>query len=190
MNYDLPKSLEVCGVDYAIRYDFRAVLDICIALNDPDLTDEDRGEVALSILYVDFESMPPEHYDEAVKKCTWFINGGEEQEEGKKNATLMSWEQDFPILVAPINRVCGQDIRAIPYDEKTNEGGFHWWSFLSCYMEIGDCLFAQVVRIREKKRSGKKLDKSDREFYQKNKKLVDLQTHYSAAELDLLEKWT
>jgi hypothetical protein len=189
MNYGLPKSLEVCGVDYAIRYDFRAVLDIFVALNDRDLTDEERCLVALSILYIDFDDMPREHYQEARDQCLWFLNGGGESEE-QKGAPLVSWEQDFQLMVAPINRVYGQDIRAVEYDPEANTGGVHWWTFLSCYMEIGDCLFAQIVRIREKKREGKKLDKSDSDFYKKNKKLIDLKTNYSEAENSLVEAWT
>lgn len=76
------------------------------------------------------------------------------------------------------------------YDLKTNTGGLHWWTFLSAYYEIGDCLFAQIVRIREKKAKGKALDKSDREFYRKNRALIDIKTHYTEAEDDLVKMWT
>lgn len=189
MMYELPKSLVVCGSKYEIRSDYRAVLDICAALNDPDLDDSDRGEAALTILYPDFEDMPPEHYDEATNQLLWFINGGEEPD-GKKTAPLMCWEQDFALIVSPINRVYGSDVRAVPYDPKTNTGGLHWWTFLSAYREIGDCLFAQVVRIREKKAAGEKLSKEDWEFYKKNQKLVDIKTTYSAEDQDILNEWT
>jgi len=60
---------------------------------------------------------------------------------------------------------------------------------LSYYMEIGDCLFAQVVAIRDKKARGKPLDKQEREFYRRNRKMVDLKTTYTEAEQNLLAAW-
>lgn len=184
MMYDLPTSLEICGTEYTIRSDYRAVLDICTALSDPDLSEQDKGLALLDIFYPDFTNMPAEHYNEAVKQCFWFINCGEDAEERqeKKTPKLMDWNQDFKYIVPPINRVTGQEIRAIPY--------MHWWSFISAYYEIGDCLFAQIIRIRDKKAKGKKLDKSDREFYQKNRHIVDLKTTYSEQENQLLNEWT
>ena len=40
--YDLPVTLEVAGKEYGIRSDFRAVLDILIAMTDPDLSDYEK----------------------------------------------------------------------------------------------------------------------------------------------------
>ena len=102
----------------------------------------------------------------------------------------MDWSQDFQLIVAPINRVLGYEIRSKEYDSNTNTGGVHWWTFLSAYQEIGDCLFAQVVRIREKKAKGKALDKSDRDFYRKNRDLVDIKVHYTEIEDELVKQWT
>lgn len=45
---------------------------------------------------------------------------------------------------------------------------------MSLYMEIGEGLYSQVINIRNKKSKGKKLEKWEKEFYQSNKKLVDL----------------
>lgn len=181
MMYELPTSVSVCETDYEIRSDYRPVLDICAALTDPALNGEDKAIVMLDIFYPTFDDMPPEHYQEAVDKCLWFINCGEEQQE-KKHLRLMDWEQDFPRIVAPINRVLGQEVRSIPY--------LHWWSFIGLFHEIGDCLFAQVVRIRDLKARHKKLDKQDREFYNRNREIIDLKTQYSEAENDLLALWT
>ena len=50
----------------------------------------------------------------------------------------------------------------------------HWWTFLGYFMEIREGVFATVVRIRTKKLEGKTLDKWEKEFYQKNKKICDL----------------
>lgn len=189
MIYGLPTKLDVGGKEYEIRTDYRAVLDICTALSDPDLNDEEKMFVALGIMYSDFDSIPPVNYKEALDQCFWFINGGDETKQ-RKAPKLVDWEQDFKYIIAPINRVCGQDIRAILYDSETNVGGFHWWSFISAYYEIGDCLFAQIVRIRNKQARGKKLDKEEREWYRQNRELVDMRQNYSTAEKELLKEWT
>ena len=94
----------------------------------------------------------------------------------------MDWAFDFPRIVAPVNRVMGRDIRSLEY--------LHWWSFLSAYMEIGDCLFSQIVAIRSKKAKHQKLDKSDQAFYKANRQIIDLKNTYSQAEQALMQQWS
>lgn len=188
MGYGLPKSVEIDGEDFAIRYDFRVILDIFEAMNDPELNDQDRALAVLQMFYVDWEQLTD--YDAAIKECIMFINGGQEEHVGKKAPNLVSWEQDFPYIVAPVNRVLGYETRTVEYDPITNTGGVHWWTWQSAYMEIGDCLFAQIVGIRSKKAKGKKLDKSEQDFYRKNKDIVDIKIHYTEAENDLVKMWT
>ena len=181
MIYDLPTRVEVCGTEYAIRSDYRAVLDICTALADPELTDQDKAAVALGIFYEDSASIPVAQYAEALRSCFRFIDGGaDEEHSAAKKPKLMDWKQDFQYIVAPVNRVMGVEIRSVEY--------LHWWSFLSAYYEIGDCVFAQIVRIRNLKARGKSLDKADREWYQQNRKLVDLKTTYTEQENELLKQ--
>lgn len=188
MEYGLPKWLEVGGEMLDVRYDFRVILDIFEALNDVELSDEERALAVLQMFYIDFDRIT--NYEEAVKKLFWFINGGHEEEgEQKKQKQLVNWEQDFQYIIAPVNRVLGKELRSVEYDVENNAGGVHWWTFLSGYTEVGDCFFAQVVRIREKKSKGKQLDKSDREFYRKNRDIIDIKTHYTEAENSLVKMW-
>ena len=181
MMYELPTSIEIGGKEQEIRSDYRAILDICVALSDASLGYDEKCLDALDIFYLNFEEIPQEYYEESLQKCFWFINCGDKNK-GQKSPKLMDWEQDFKYIVAPINRVAGKEIRSIEY--------MHWWTFISYYYEIGECLFAQIVRIREKKAKGKALDKSDKEFYRKNRDLVDIKTHYSDEENDLVKMWT
>ncbi|BAK99015.1 hypothetical protein OBV_18170 [Oscillibacter valericigenes Sjm18-20] len=176
----LPATVEVCGVEYDILSDYRAILDICVALSDPELSGQDKALVALDIFYPGFANMLPEHYDEAVKRCFWFINCGDRQD-ARPAPKLVDWEQDFKYIVAPINRVTGKEIRAVNY--------MHWWTFIAAYYEIGDCTFAQIVRIRDKKAKGKPLDKSDAKWYRENRQLVDMKTQYTQKDDDVLDAW-
>ena len=108
------------------------------------------------------------------------MNCGEEQQTGKLGPKLMDWHQDFPLIVAPINRVLNKEVRA----EKV-----HWFTFISAYQEIGECTFSQVVSIRSKKAKGKKLDKAEQEFYKQNRSLIDFKKQYSAQDEDIISKW-
>lgn len=179
--YSLPTSVEVNGTEYTIQSDYRAVLDILTALSDGDLDEQDKAEASLTIFYPEFSSMPASDYQEALNQCFRFIDHGQGAKTQGKQPAVMSWEQDFDMIISPVNRIAGCEVRSLPY--------LHWWSFLSYYMEIGDCLFAQVVAIRDKKARGKPLDKQEREFYRRNREMVDLKTTYTEAEQNLLAAW-
>ena len=187
MGYGLPKSVEINDQNFSIRYDFRVILTIFEVLDDEELSDEERAYTALKLFFVDFDNIPD--YDEAIGKMFWFINGGKTPDDKKKDPELIDWEKDFPLIISPINRVLGEEIRESEYDPDENVGGVHWFTFLSAYMEIGDCLFAQVIRIRELKAKGRALDKSDREFYLRNKDVIDIPKRISREEADTLSAW-
>ena len=184
MLYELPTKVDVNGIQYSIRSDYRAILDICCALNDCNLQEREKPIIALLIFYKDFDELPSESYQEAFEKCLWFVDGGKERtrKTGKKAPKLMDWEQDFPFIVGPVNRVLGKEIRSLKY--------LHWWSFLSAYTEIGDCTFQKIVSIRSKRAKGMKLEKGEREWYLQNREIVDFKMEYSHAENEMLSQWT
>ena len=70
MNTGLPKTACIGGRCFRIRSDFREILDICAALNDPELTDQDRAEVAVKIFYPDWDQITD--MAAAVKFMLWF----------------------------------------------------------------------------------------------------------------------
>lgn len=171
--WDLPTSLEVDGREYEIRTDYRVILDILAAMNDPELfepgmtEDEKKAEqvmTMLQILYIDFAIMPPENWQEAAKKACDFIDCSIKGDDKPKPRT-MDWEQDAPIIAPEVSKVAGRDIRI---------GETHWWEFFGYYMGIGEGVFNTIVSIREKRRKRKKLEKWEQEFYRNNKALVNL----------------
>lgn len=171
--WELPTSLEVGGKEYAIRTDYRVILDILAAMNDPEIfvpgmTEEEKkmeqSMTMLQILYIDFDSMPPKDWQEAMKKAVDFIDCGIKGDD-KPKPRSMDWEQDAPIIAPEISKIAGRDIRI---------GETHWWEFFGYYLGIGEGVFNTIVSIREKKRKGKKLEKWEQEFYRNNKHLVDL----------------
>ncbi len=179
MIWDLPISVKINGKQHPIRNkcDYRVVLDVICALNDNELTDEEKIKCALFIFYDNIAEI--DDYDTAIKEMFRIINGNEEQEENQEQKSqLMDWEHDFPVLVAPINRVLGFEIRSIDY--------LHWMSLLSAYMEIGECTFSTIVSIRSKRAKGKKLDKWEEEYLREHRKMVELPRKLTAEEEDFL----
>ncbi len=186
--WDFPTSLNIGGVDYEIRTDYRAVLDLFTALSDPELTDEDeqvtaymQNRVMLEIMFPQCDDIPLEHMQEALEKVTEFIDMGISDD--RKKPKTMDWEQDAPILIPAINRVLNCEIRAQKH--------IHWWTFLGAYMEIGESLFSNIVHIRQKKANGKKLEKWEQDFYNDNKSLIDFKqkNKRSTEEKDVLRDY-
>lgn len=187
MNFTLPKKVTVGEREYDIRYDFRVILEIITMLEDPDLDGMDKTEALLEMFFMEPESISD--IKGAVDACFDFIDNS--QRKKKKSPRLTDWEQDFEYIIAPVNRVLGFDARGVEYDPVTNTGGVHWWTFMSAYMEIGgDCLYSQIVSIRDKQSRHKKLEKYEREWLRRNSDLVSFRNKYSDAEEQLLKEWT
>lgn len=179
--YGLPTTVEIDGTEYPIRSDYRAILDIISALNDPELGDEEKAFIVMDIFYEDMSQIPAEGYRAALEECFKFIDCGEENKQSNAKQ-VVDWEQDFRYIIAPINAVAGKEIRAEEY--------LHWWTFISLYGEIsGDCTFAQIVRIREKQSRGKALDKVEQEWYNRNRALVDRRQRFTSAEEEIMRLW-
>lgn len=174
MVWELPETLEVNGIDYKIRTDFRAILDIINVFSDPNFEDDDKWIVCLTILYEDFENIPESDYTEAMEKARWFIDCGMDYKTNTKKPTLMDWEQDGSIILPAINKVLGYECRA--------QKQLHWWTFIGAYMEIGESLFSNILSIRSKKAKGQKLEKHEREFMRENQDIVILKTRLTEDE--------
>ena len=181
MMWDLPIAVEINGKNHPIRNkcDYRVVLDVICALDDNELTDEEKVKCALFIFYEDISAI--DDFDTAIKEMFRIINGGEEQEENQEQKPqLMGWEHDFPQLAPPISRVLGYDVR-------TPDKYTHWYSFLGGYMEIGECTFSTIVSIRSKRAKGKKLDKWEEEYIREHRKMVELPRKLTAEEQEFLD---
>ena len=175
MIFSLPDSVTVSGAEYSVRTDFRVILEIFVMLDDPDLTDADKTEALLRMFYEE----RPADAAAAVRAFRDFVDPSPSSGSGP---SLVNWQQDFPLLVGPVNHVLGAECRSMPY--------LHWHTFLAAYMEIPpDSVFAQTLRIREKLRSGKKLEKWEKEFFRRNPELVNPPVKLTDAEQEILSAW-
>lgn len=165
--WELPVSLCVGGREWKIRTNFKTILDILKCFADPQYEQDEQWVICLAILYEDFENMPVELHNEAAEKALEFIDMGMKDDSRRPRPHLMDWDQDAAVIIPAVNQVLGTEVRTVEY--------MHWWTFMGAYMEIGESLFSQILHIRQKKAKGKKLEKWELEFYNENKKLIDLQ---------------
>lgn len=178
--YNLPLTVENDGVLLKIRdkCDFRMVLQCIEALNDNELTDEEKAQCGVVIFYENYRDIknPQKAIDEMIKIIAYDENP--KQEENQK-PPLMDWNKDFNQIVQPVNRIMGYDVR-MP-DKYT-----HWWTFIGAYMEIGECTFSTIVSIRAKKQKHQKLEKWEEEFCREHPDLVNLPVKFTKEEEEFL----
>lgn len=176
---ELPKNLDVKGRKYRIRTHFQDVLKIISAFNDPELEEKDKIYVCLQILFIDFERMPQDLYEDAFKAAIRFIDCGADND-GKKQPHIMDWEQDENIMFPAVNKVAGFETRQVKY--------LHWWTFMGYYMEISDGVFSTILSLRAKKAKRKKLEKHEQEYWNANKDICVIKPRLSAEEQAAKEK--
>ena len=163
---DLPYTLTVDGVERAINCDFRDIILICNAFNDPDLNQTEKLHVMLGLLYEeDYETFTD--IAEAVRQAMWFIDWGKEYEDKRNSPKLMDWQQDYNLIISAVNSKANVlDVRELPF--------MHWWTFLGYFSDRGECQFSSITGIREKIAKGKKLEKWEREILLENRDIIVL----------------
>lgn len=181
----LPEALDVQGKLLAINADFRNVLRIFSALNDPALEDAEKAFVMLRRLFRD--PVPLRAAGDAVQAALWFLDGGDLPKSKESPVPVMDWQQDAHMLFPAVSRVAGvTDIRSMPF--------LHWWTFLGLFGEITDGLFSTVLHIRRKRAEGKRLAEWESEFFRLHKSLVLLHSQEELREIaeteDFLAKIT
>lgn len=165
--YEIPTSIQLEKQSYPIRNqgDYRMVLDCFKALNDQELSLEERIYASLIIFYEDMEDIEDlerfEDLEEAVRQMYIFFNCGVDlSEDERRNPRLIDWEKDEQIICSAVNNVAGSEVRALPY--------LHWWTFMGYYLAIGESPLATIVSIRSKIANHEKLEKYERKFQHDN----------------------
>lgn len=165
--YEIPTSIKIDDTEFQIRNngDYRMVLDCFNALQDSELSKQERLFAGLIIFYKDINNVDDlskfPDISEAVSKMYEFFNCGQVQNIGNQTKhRLIDWEQDSQLICSAVNKVANKEIRAEPY--------VHWWTFVGYYSAIGESLFSTIVRIRSKSLKGENLEKYERKFKREN----------------------
>lgn len=173
MTWGLPTELVVAGKRFAIRSDFRAVLDALDALQDTALPEQARCLAFLQIFYPDWQHLPDAN--EALRLAMEFVNLGQPVPSDQPHRpALVHWDTDVQLIAPAVDKVLGYSCRQCAY--------LHWWDFVGAFQNIGDGLFAQVVRIRSKRIRGQKLDAAEKRFLRENPDLIGPKTQTTPEE--------
>ena len=163
---DLPLTLTVDGEEKEIYPDFRNIILVCNAFNDPELTQSDKTRVMLELIYKD-DWMEFKDIDGAIKQAIWLIDWGKDYSAKESGPRIMDWEQDYNLIVSAVNNKANVvDVRELPF--------MHWWTFLGYFSDRGECQFSSITDIRDKLNKGKKLEKWEREVLRENRDQIIL----------------
>lgn len=173
----LPTSINIKGREYAIRHDFRPCLEIILMFEDVDLTDAEKVQGMIEIL---FEEEPP-ICEETIVEAIKFLDMGMESGTGTGTSDRMfSWTQDSNYIFSAIDKVLGFSSRRCEY--------LHWWEFMGAFMEIGECIFSTIIYMRKQKKKGK-LTKEEKEYWAENRNMFELQQLYTEAEQAQIDRF-
>lgn len=180
----LPTSVVINDIEYKFDADYRNILYMFEALNDPDLIEEERVWCALNIFYDDLDSIPQDDIEQAIIEMFSFVTMGDydpnDNSPKKNEKPLYDWEQDFNIIIAPVNKVLNTDARGL--------GFLHWWTFLSAFYEIGECTFSTYVGIRDKLNKHKKLEKYEKTLYNEHRDKIVLKKKVDSVTQALMDE--
>ncbi|MDE7105079.1 MAG: bacteriophage Gp15 family protein, partial [Ruminococcus sp.] len=113
---ELPEYLEISGKPYKINADFRVVLNIFQAFDDPELTDAEKCFICMKNLFADLESIPKEDLQTAINQAYWFVGGGNMAEKNDVHKVkIIDWEQDEPLYFSAVNKVAGFETRSVKF---------------------------------------------------------------------------
>ena len=185
MNYfDNIKSINIQGKEYKIRTDYRDILTIIEAFEDKELTNYEKFDVLIEILYIDKPPLISETYEKAVNfldadiEALVYGKKGKNNNSSSSNGRLYSFIKDWQMIASAMNKYFGFSIREKDY--------IHWFDFIGAFNDLGECSFTHIVDIRKRKKENK-LTKEEKQYYYKNREWIDLDYEEIDME-DILDK--
>lgn len=174
--YELQTEVIINGASFGIRNkgDFRMVLDCFKALNDEELSEQERLFASLIIFYKDFSTIEDVMKQSDILKqlqeemFIFFDGGDKDLGSNTDNINVIDWDKDSNLIVSAVNNVAGKEIRSEEY--------LHWWTFISYYTAINESLLSEVIKLRYKKAKGEKLETYERKFIQNNPQYFNIDT--------------
>ncbi|EDT26136.1 MULTISPECIES: bacteriophage Gp15 family protein [Clostridium] len=177
----VPEEVEINGVKYKIRSDFRTSILFELLMQDNDIEDELKLQQALKLY---FPKLPPtEDFEEALKKIIWFYGGGREEKEvnskknnssSRKEKNIYSFEYDDEYIYSAFLSQYKVDLQDIDY--------LHWWKFKAMFKGLTEeNTIVKIMKYRSIDLNSIK-DKEERKFYKEMQELYALPNIKNKAE--------
>lgn len=163
---------------YLIRTDFRVGIQIVQALQDAELTEQERGAVALTLL---FGMGVPADAETARNGIRWFLSGGNEdspKETAENDQRSFDFDIDHARLWSGFYRVYGIDL---------GTAKIHWFQFLAMIADLKDSAFSDIIGYRTADTS--KMPADMKRAYQRMKDLYALKPSYTPEEQGVIDEF-
>ena len=163
---NLPTKIQVNDRIYDINYDYKTIINILMAFEDKELTEQEKIYVMLKNLYK--EEIAEEYIEEACQQAIKFIDLGkyDDNQDVKKEKRIYSFKKDGNYIFTGINSTHNIDLSKYP--------DLHWWKFMAMFMDMdNECFFSELVYYRKRKLEGK-LTKEEKKKYKEIKNLVEI----------------
>lgn len=157
-----PEAIKIDNKIYEINSDFRTCLKIMLAFEDDELTLNEKCDIMIQLLYKEM----PENIELAVQKGIKFLDCGDSLvKKDTEDKRVYSFSKDSKFIYSALKQTHNEDL---------NSKELHWWQFVFLFMDVNkDCMFSQLVSLRQKKNSGK-LTQEERKLYYSLREITDL----------------
>lgn len=145
---DLPTFLNINGKEFLIDTDFRTWIALNEALQDISLSDEEKGSLLISLLFIE---EVPDDFDAVITAVLSFLQGNAEDRRHtssvkKSSRYVFSFTYDQDYIVGGFLEYYGIDLLQIEY--------MHWWYFNALLNALNsECELKKRIGIRSMKLS-------------------------------------
>lgn len=164
---DLPTAY----MGFPICTDFDIGIQIMQALENEELTQQERIGSALSLLYItedeDKNPLPIPDINTAIEGLKWFLTDWYHDGENKKDKTKVTdWDIDQWRIYAGFKQHYGINLQT---------DSLHFWEFMGLLTTFPECAYTRVIDIRSRK-INPKMSAEEKKALKEAKKIYALDT--------------
>ena len=171
---------------YNIDTDFQTGIQISQCMVDEEFSVRDRILMATVLL---FPEAHPTDYKELLDSINWFLNGWREKIEFKQqgNGRKAEKKKEAPSMDFDIDQWRIYAAFLLQYRINLNTERLHFWVFMGLLANLEECVFTNVVKIREQK-INPKMSKEEKEHLIKAKEAFKIQKEEDETEAEQEER--
>lgn len=178
----LPTTVDIDGIEYEINSDFRTSILFSMAMEDENLSEEDKLITAIELYY----KVTPHDVKKAIDKILWFYscdkdNNNTKSSSGKSSKKVFDYDIDSNYIFSAFLTQYNMDLNTIEY--------LHWWKFKALFDSLDeDLMLCKIIKYRSVDLSKIK-DKEEKAYYKKMKETYEIKEKISQEELNELDEW-
>ena len=177
----LPTSVVIDDIEYEINTDFRVGILFSIAMDDNNLSDEEKIETAIRLYY----KVIPHDIEKAIEQILLFYNCNKESNNTDSSSSsnptkVFDYEVDANYIYSAFLTQYHIDLQDINY--------LHWFKFKALFDSLDDNLMlCKIIKFRSIDISKIK-NKEEKEYYKKMKDTYAIKEDVSKEELEELQE--